>query len=129
MRNSCSIAAASILAKTHRDRLMSELAVVHPGYGFEKHAGYATAEHLEDLRRLGPCAVHRRSYAALAEHCGDWSAGYYRLRSALSEVRESDGLGAWHVAFDGASEGLADVEREKLQLLLRRRKLPAAPCR
>jgi ribonuclease HII len=57
------IAAASILAKTHRDALMRVLDQDFPGYGFARHAGYATAEHLENLRRLGPCAAHRRSFA------------------------------------------------------------------
>jgi len=56
------IAAASILAKTHRDALMRVLDHDFPGYGFARHVGYATAEHLENLRRLGPCAVHRRSF-------------------------------------------------------------------
>jgi ribonuclease HII len=57
------IAAASILAKTHRDALMRVLDQEFPGYGFAHHVGYATAEHLECLRRLGPCAAHRRSFA------------------------------------------------------------------
>ncbi|HTT12700.1 MAG TPA: ribonuclease HII [Burkholderiaceae bacterium] len=56
------IAAASILAKTHRDALMRALDESFPGYGFARHMGYATAEHLANLRRLGPCAVHRRSF-------------------------------------------------------------------
>lgn len=56
------IAAASILAKTHRDALMRALDRDFPGYGFARHMGYGTAEHLENLRRLGPCAAHRRSF-------------------------------------------------------------------
>lgn len=58
-----SIAAASIVAKVHRDRLMRELDARYPGYGFAAHAGYATAAHLRALRSLGPCPVHRRSFA------------------------------------------------------------------
>ncbi len=57
------ISAASILAKEHRDRLMAELDVLFPGYGFAEHAGYPTPRHLERLRELGPCAAHRRSFA------------------------------------------------------------------
>jgi ribonuclease HII len=57
------ISAASILAKQHRDRLMAELDAVFPGYGFAVHAGYPTAGHLQRLRELGPCGVHRRSFA------------------------------------------------------------------
>jgi ribonuclease HII len=58
-----SIAAASIVAKVHRDALMRRLDAAHPGYGFARHAGYATREHLAALRRLGPSPVHRRSFA------------------------------------------------------------------
>lgn len=57
------IAAASIIAKVHRDGLMRRIDERYPGYGFARHVGYATAAHLEALRRLGPCPVHRRSYA------------------------------------------------------------------
>lgn len=57
------ISAASILAKTARDRIMRELDPHHPGYGFARHKGYSTPEHLDALERLGPCAVHRRAFA------------------------------------------------------------------
>jgi ribonuclease HII len=57
------ISAASILAKTHRDALMAAFDTVHPGYGFAEHAGYGTPDHLIRLRRLGPCPLHRRSFA------------------------------------------------------------------
>ena len=58
-----SIAAASIIAKVTRDREMHELDMLYPGYGFAIHKGYGTPAHLEALRRLGPSAIHRRSYA------------------------------------------------------------------
>jgi ribonuclease HII len=58
-----SIAAASILAKVHRDALMADLDLRYPGFGFAQHKGYGTAGHLEAIRRLGPCDVHRRSFA------------------------------------------------------------------
>jgi ribonuclease HII len=58
-----SIAAASIIAKVTRDRLMRALALDCPGYGFESHKGYAVPEHLEALSRLGPSAHHRRFFA------------------------------------------------------------------
>jgi ribonuclease HII len=57
------VAAASILAKVHRDRLCLALDAAHPPYGFARHKGYPTPDHLDALRRLGPCAVHRRSCA------------------------------------------------------------------
>ena len=58
-----SIAAASIVAKVARDSLMVELDALHPGYGFARHKGYPTAEHLAALERLGPTSLHRRSFA------------------------------------------------------------------
>ncbi len=59
---SASIAAASILAKVSRDRLMLELAKEYPEYGFEKHKGYGTKFHREAILTYGPCAIHRRSF-------------------------------------------------------------------
>ena len=64
---SLSIATASIFAKVTRDRIMREAAVRYPGYGFEKHKGYGTKAHLEALRTLGPCAIHRRSFQPVAQ--------------------------------------------------------------
>jgi len=57
------ISAASILAKVARDREMERLDRRHPGYGFARHKGYPTREHLAALERLGPCPAHRRSFA------------------------------------------------------------------
>ena len=57
------ISAASILAKVERDRLCQELHACHPQYGFGKHKGYPTPEHLAALRTHGPCMAHRRSFA------------------------------------------------------------------
>ena len=59
---SACVAAASIVAKTHRDRLCEALARRYPVYGFERHKGYGTPEHWEALRRFGPCPEHRLSY-------------------------------------------------------------------
>jgi ribonuclease HII len=57
------ISAASILAKTTRDAMMRTLDEQHPGYGFAQHMGYPTPAHLDRLQRLGPCAIHRKSFA------------------------------------------------------------------
>ena len=62
---SLSIAAASVVAKVTRDRIMRALALRHPGYGWETNAGYATAEHVEAIRRLGVTPHHRRSFAPI----------------------------------------------------------------
>ncbi len=64
---SLSIAAASIVAKVERDRLMNALALECPGYGFEIHKAYGTKMHLDALRRLGPCAHHRRTFGPVAQ--------------------------------------------------------------
>lgn len=64
---SLSIAAASVIAKVRRDRMMAELATQFPGYGWEKNAGYGTKAHMEGLRRLGPTPHHRASFAPIAQ--------------------------------------------------------------
>jgi ribonuclease HII len=61
-----SVAAASIVAKVTRDRLMRQLGIAHPGYGFERHMGYSVPEHFAALARLGPTIHHRRSFAPVA---------------------------------------------------------------
>ena len=64
------ISAASILAKVTRDRLLMDLHERQPGYGFDRHKGYGTAQHLEALRRLGPLPEHRRTFAPVAQCLG-----------------------------------------------------------
>jgi ribonuclease HII len=64
---SASVAAASIVAKVTRDRLMSRAAERWPGYGFERHKGYGTPQHREAIARLGPCPLHRRSCRGVAQ--------------------------------------------------------------
>jgi len=59
---SASIAAASILAKVSRDRVMCQIDEIYPGYGFAKHKGYGTRLHVEMLQAMGPCPVHRRTF-------------------------------------------------------------------
>ena len=58
-----SISAASVLAKVYRDRLMLSMHDLYPDYGFDRHKGYPTAHHLERLKALGPCPIHRKSFA------------------------------------------------------------------
>lgn len=72
---SCSIAAASIVAKVTRDRLMVEYHRWYPRYNFAEHKGYGTPEHLHVLRALGPCPIHRRSFAPVRAYpAGDGNA-------------------------------------------------------
>jgi ribonuclease HII len=68
-----SIAAASIVAKVTRDRLMTRLGLAHPGYGFERHMGYSVPEHTRALASLGPTEHHRRSFAPVAASLGIFS--------------------------------------------------------
>jgi len=63
---SAAVAAASVVAKVVRDRLMRALAPLHPEYGFEEHVGYGTGRHREALRRYGPCVLHRLSFQGVA---------------------------------------------------------------
>lgn len=64
---SISIAAASILAKVYRDRLMDDYDALYPEYGFKKHKGYVTKVHKEALKKYGPCPIHRQSYRPVQE--------------------------------------------------------------
>ncbi|MBI3456431.1 MAG: ribonuclease HII [Candidatus Rokubacteria bacterium] len=84
-RRCASIAAASILAKVARDTLMIRADRRYPGYGFRHHKGYATAAHLEALGRLGPCALHRRSFHGVVRVLG---LGPSLLPAPLAESRE-----------------------------------------
>jgi ribonuclease HII len=80
---SVSIAAASILAKTHRDACMEKWDTVYPQYGLARHKGYATPDHLEALRQHGPSPLHRHSFAPVREsNC--WAAGATQTPLPLS---------------------------------------------
>lgn len=68
---SITIAAASILAKTHRDRMMRDLAIDHPGYGWERNMGYGTKQHQEALKRYGVTEHHRRSFAPIRQRMAE----------------------------------------------------------
>jgi ribonuclease HII len=64
---SCSIASASILAKTSRDHYMEEMAKTYPGYGFERHKGYPTPMHVQQIKSLGVCPIHRTSFKPIRD--------------------------------------------------------------
>jgi ribonuclease HII len=66
---SLTIAAASVVAKVVRDRIMCSLDRIHPGYGLGGHKGYGSATHLQAIARLGPSSCHRRSFGGVREHC------------------------------------------------------------
>ena len=116
-----SIAAASIIAKTHRDRLMEELEQKYPGYGFTRHKGYGTPEHQEAIRRLGSSPVHRLSFGLIRELCGEFSPLFYALKRRLEEADAAAALTAFEAAFKDARSSLEEREQRKLQIMLRRR--------
>jgi len=78
-----SIAAASIVAKVTRDRLMARLGAAHPGYGFEQHKGYSVPEHFAALDRLGPTIHHRRSFAPVAGALAELGADADEVSAAV----------------------------------------------
>lgn len=116
-----SIAAASIIAKTHRDRLMEDLGRKYPGYGFAQHKGYGTAEHQDSIRELGPCAAHRMSFPFIRELCGEFSAIFYRLKRQLEAVDTAARLRDFETKLKDCWSEIDEREQRKLRLMLSRR--------
>src|SRR6266404_6498254 len=112
------IAAASIVAKTERDRMMEALDREYPGYGFATHKGYGTPEHREALLRLGPSAVHRMSFPVIHELQGEFSPLFYVLRDQLDAARTRTALDELEAALRAQAEDLAERECRKLRLLV-----------
>jgi ribonuclease HII len=81
---SLSIAAASIVAKVTRDRTMVAYHRTYPEYNFLSHKGYGTEEHLQRLAQYGPCAIHRRTFAPVAQFLGENGGGGFLSRTGLS---------------------------------------------
>src|SRR5690606_31753324 len=116
-----SIAAASIIAKTHRDRLMNRLAEAYPQYGFERHKGYGTPEHQDAIRRFGPCAIHRKSFTFIRELCGEYSSSFYELKARVDGTRCRESLQVLEQEVAACEALLDDDEQRKLRLMLSRR--------
>jgi ribonuclease HII len=116
-----SIAAASILAKTSRDTLMVNLDSLHPGYGLATHKGYATPQHLEAIRRMGPSPMHRTSYECINELTGKCTGMFYRLKDSFSGARSQERLSEWRQEFLESRSQLRVEEIRKLQTLFRRK--------
>src|SRR2546423_211766 len=115
------IAAASIIAKTERDRMMAALALEFPGYGFSQHKGYGTAEHREALQRLGPSPAHRMSFPVIHELRGEYSPLFYVLKDQLEAARTRAALDELEAALRAQADELAERECKKLRLLATRR--------
>jgi ribonuclease HII len=116
-----SIAAASIIAKTVRDRMMEALDREYPGYGFAAHKGYGTPEHRQALQQLGPSAIHRKSFPVMHELQGEYSALFYALKTQLEGARTRVALDALETALRVQAAELAEQECKKLRLLVARR--------
>lgn len=116
-----SIAAASIIAKTERDRMMDALEREYPGYGFAAHKGYATPEHRAALQRLGPSAVHRQSFPVIHEMRGEFSPLFYVIKQQLFAAQTRIELGDVETAVGAHEEELAEREFNRLKLLVARR--------
>ena len=116
-----SIAAASIIAKTHRDRLMEELEKKYPGYGFAQHKGYSTSEHQNAIRGLGPCPIHRLSFPFIRELCGEFSELFYTLKQQLQDVDSAAALHTFEKQLREHWSELDEKEQRKIRLMLSRR--------
>jgi ribonuclease HII len=116
-----SIAAASIIAKTARDRMMEELDLRHPGYGFAAHKGYGTAEHRAALQRLGATVSHRMSFPVMRELRGEYCALFYELKARLEQARARVALEEFDATLRAAEAALGEHELKKLRLLMARR--------
>jgi len=112
-----SIASASIVAKVYRDRLMTELDAIYPGYGFAGHKGYATPEHQRAISELGPCAIHRRSFDYIRELCGEYSGLYYSLKNEGATITGRSALSVWEQSIKEAEPQLSPMENKKLHLM------------
>jgi ribonuclease HII len=118
---SLSIAAASIVAKVTRDRLMIQYAEEYPEYGFEQHKGYATPQHLAALRSHGPCPIHRRSFSVVAECEGIRSDAYWLLKDGVDATESADDLRAVGIAIADQVDRITDADRDLLKQLYRRK--------
>jgi ribonuclease HII len=115
-----SIAAASIVAKVYRDRLMVDLDATFPGYGFADHKGYATPAHQEAIRKLGPCPIHRRSFDYIRELCGQYSELFYSLKSEGFRAVTRGDINHWEGRVREARKTLSPMEYKKLVLMANR---------
>jgi len=115
------IAAASIIAKTARDRMMEALDLEYPGYGFAAHKGYPVPEHREALLKLGRTPVHRRSFPVLHEWFGEYSPRFYELKTQLFAAHSRAALEEFEGALRAHARALTEAECKKLRLLTGRR--------
>jgi len=114
-----SIAAASILAKVARDRIMEALHGEYPVYGFDRHKGYPTKQHQEALRAHGPSPVHRMSFEAVRDFSGEHSPLFVQRSEELAQVHTQKELAAWRLQLK--DDSLSPGELKRLRGLAQRR--------
>lgn len=119
-QKSTAIAAASIIAKVTRDRLMVEMDDQYPGYGFARHKGYGTPDHISALMRLGPCEIHRRSFHVVLDAAGGMSELYASFKNALLSADDTERLERIAREIAREKERLAPYELSKLRGLYKR---------
>ncbi len=115
------IAAASIVAKTHRDQLMETLDSDYPQYGFARHKGYSTPEHQRALQRFGPSPLHRRSFLYIEEVCGKCSPLFYSYLAELYRIDSLPDLHTLEAQWLLACDELSEYEQRKFHQRLSRR--------
>ncbi|HUP20439.1 MAG TPA: ribonuclease HII, partial [Gemmatimonadota bacterium] len=117
-----SIAAASVVAKVARDRLLTEAGRRWPQYGFERHKGYMTPEHIRALRVHGLCPIHRLSWPRVWEEADCGGPLYREIREALASAGTTAELEAAQFALDAARASLHASEEKLLDRLLEARR-------
>lgn len=130
-----SIAAASIVAKVYRDRLMGEYNTVFPGYGFSKHKGYGTKQHLAAIEKLQPCPIHRKTFKKVKEHIvnleevnntrklgkyGEDIAAYYLYKKGFKILERNFRIGSYGeidiIAEKGSNLCFVEVKTQRHQV-------------
>jgi len=115
------IAAASIIAKTERDRMLDALDREHPGYGFASHKGYATPEHRRALAKFGSSPVHRKSFPVIDEMQGGFSPLFYVLKAQVFDANTRVALAEAEAAIASHERDLPERECARLKVLVGRR--------
>jgi ribonuclease HII len=117
---SAAVAAASIIAKVTRDRLLVEYDRQYPGYGFARHKGYGTPDHIAALTRLGPCEIHRRSFSPVLSSGGGYSEAFTRFRTLMLQAEDVETLDDVASRVASVKETLAPYEISRLRGLYKR---------
>ena len=119
---SLSIAAASVIAKVTRDRQMRTYDQQYPLYGFAKHKGYGSGDHLTALRKHGPCPIHRKSFGGVLEVSQERSEDFEIFAEGIHSAQNPEQLEAIGTAIASASDQMDKSEIDTLRTLFRKRR-------